>query len=54
MLTRMNKFGRVAACGTISNYNRDDDLIGLKNFYVSGLIGPTSGTRAEADEECRK
>ncbi|KIY02783.1 uncharacterized protein Z520_01248 [Fonsecaea multimorphosa CBS 102226] len=33
VLKRMNKFGRIAACGTISNYNRDADLAGLKNFY---------------------
>ncbi|KAJ5096213.1 hypothetical protein NUU61_005569 [Penicillium alfredii] len=33
MLTRMTKFGRVAASGAISNYNRDADIIGLKNFY---------------------
>ncbi|OQV03455.1 hypothetical protein CLAIMM_08498 [Cladophialophora immunda] len=33
MLKRMNKFGRIAACGTISNYNRDADIAGLKNFY---------------------
>lgn len=32
MLKRMNMLGRVAACGTIANYNRDADVIGLKNF----------------------
>ncbi|KAJ5728537.1 hypothetical protein N7493_004867 [Penicillium malachiteum] len=33
MLTRLAKFGRVAASGTISNYNKDSDITGLKNFY---------------------
>ncbi|KAJ5692848.1 hypothetical protein N7462_002271 [Penicillium macrosclerotiorum] len=33
MLTRLAKFGRVAACGSISNYNREGDIIGIKNFY---------------------
>ncbi|KAJ5092851.1 hypothetical protein N7456_008712 [Penicillium angulare] len=33
MLTRMAKYGRVAACGAIANYNRDNDIIGIKNFY---------------------
>ncbi|KAJ5916579.1 hypothetical protein N7504_000594 [Penicillium tannophilum] len=33
MLSRLAKFGRVAASGTISNYNRDSDITGLKNFY---------------------
>ncbi|KAF6839362.1 quinone oxidoreductase [Colletotrichum plurivorum] len=31
MLTRMAKFGRVAVCGSISNYNRED-AVGIKNF----------------------
>ncbi|KAJ5808134.1 hypothetical protein N7474_009403 [Penicillium riverlandense] len=26
-------FAHSFSCGTISNYNRDDDIIGLKNFY---------------------
>ncbi|KAK5800487.1 hypothetical protein VI817_002699 [Penicillium citrinum] len=33
MLTRLARFGRVAACGTIANYNRDSDITGLKNFF---------------------
>ncbi|KAJ6011083.1 hypothetical protein N7451_002495 [Penicillium sp. IBT 35674x] len=33
MLSRLAKFGRVAASGTISNYNRDSNITGLKNFY---------------------
>ncbi|KAJ5643653.1 uncharacterized protein N7484_006160 [Penicillium longicatenatum] len=33
MLSRLAKFGRVAASGTISDYNRDSDTTGLKNFY---------------------
>ncbi|KAL5343544.1 hypothetical protein BJX70DRAFT_407243 [Aspergillus crustosus] len=32
MLTRMKRDGRIAACGTISNYNRPDPT-GLKNFF---------------------
>ncbi|KAL4762113.1 MDR family NADP-dependent oxidoreductase [Aspergillus foveolatus] len=32
MLTRMKRHGRIAACGTISDYNRPDP-VGLKNFY---------------------
>ncbi|KAL4882570.1 hypothetical protein BJY04DRAFT_226970 [Aspergillus karnatakaensis] len=32
MLTRMKRNGRIAACGTISNYNRPDP-IDLKNFF---------------------
>ena len=35
MLKRMGKFGRIAACGTTSNYNKDSNLTGLKNFLVS-------------------
>ncbi|KAL4898158.1 NAD(P)-binding protein [Aspergillus ambiguus] len=33
MLLRLKRYGRVAACGTISNYNKDADPVGLKNFY---------------------
>ncbi|PLB47587.1 NAD(P)-binding protein [Aspergillus steynii IBT 23096] len=33
MLLRVKRYGRIAACGTIANYNRDDDPVGLKNFY---------------------
>ncbi|PYH92934.1 NAD(P)-binding protein, partial [Aspergillus ellipticus CBS 707.79] len=33
MLLRVKRFGRIAACGTIANYNKDDDPVGLKNFY---------------------
>ncbi|KAI8271022.1 hypothetical protein K4K58_004023 [Colletotrichum sp. SAR11_239] len=33
MLTRLAKFGRVAACGSISNYNRDGNAVGLKNYF---------------------
>lgn len=33
MLTRMAKHGRIAACGAISQYNREDDLGGLKNWF---------------------
>ncbi|KAL4803821.1 hypothetical protein BDV18DRAFT_39725 [Aspergillus unguis] len=32
MLTRMKRHGRIAACGTISNYN-SSDAVGLKNFF---------------------
>lgn len=38
MLKRMNKYGRIAACGTTSNHNKDADLTGLKNFYVGLAI----------------
>jgi len=31
MLTRMKRFGRVAACGTISGYNTDEP-VGLRNY----------------------
>ncbi|KAF0322941.1 quinone oxidoreductase [Colletotrichum asianum] len=33
MLTRLTKFGRVVACGSISNYNRDGNAVGLKNYF---------------------
>ncbi|KAA8650866.1 hypothetical protein EYZ11_004702 [Aspergillus tanneri] len=33
MLLRVKRHGRIAACGTISNYNKDADPIGLRNFY---------------------
>ncbi|KAH8424966.1 MDR family NADP-dependent oxidoreductase [Aspergillus melleus] len=33
MLLRVKRYGRIAACGTIANYNRDGDPVGLKNFY---------------------
>ncbi|PYI11476.1 NAD(P)-binding protein [Aspergillus sclerotiicarbonarius CBS 121057] len=33
MLMRVKRFGRIAASGTIADYNRDEDPIGLKNFY---------------------
>ena len=34
MLTRMAKFGRVAACGAISNYNHTPDrMTGIKNWF---------------------
>ncbi|KAL4890963.1 hypothetical protein BDV59DRAFT_209329 [Aspergillus ambiguus] len=33
MLTRMKRHGRIAACGTISNYNNHSNPIGLKNFF---------------------
>lgn len=32
MLTRMARFGRIAACGAIAAYN-DPDMPGLKNWY---------------------
>ncbi|KAL4778010.1 hypothetical protein BJX76DRAFT_178877 [Aspergillus varians] len=32
MLTRMNRDGRIAVCGAISNYNRPDP-VGVKNFF---------------------
>lgn len=43
MLKRMNMFGRIAACGTTSNYNSDADITGIKNFYVSGLHFKSQG-----------
>ncbi|PWY68477.1 NAD(P)-binding protein [Aspergillus heteromorphus CBS 117.55] len=33
MLLRVKRYGRIAACGTIANYNKDDDPVALKNFY---------------------
>ncbi|KAJ5239989.1 hypothetical protein N7468_004608 [Penicillium chermesinum] len=33
MLTRLARHGRVAACGAISNYNRDSDPTALKNYF---------------------
>jgi len=34
MLTRMQKFGRVACCGAISNYNNSaSNLTGIKNWF---------------------
>ncbi|RAL01318.1 MDR family NADP-dependent oxidoreductase [Aspergillus ibericus CBS 121593] len=33
MLLRVKRHGRIAASGTIANYNRDEDRIALKNFY---------------------
>ncbi|KAL4961706.1 MDR family NADP-dependent oxidoreductase [Aspergillus stella-maris] len=32
MLTRMKRYGRIAACGAISNYNTTDP-VGIKNFF---------------------
>ncbi|KAL9085720.1 MAG: hypothetical protein Q9165_007469 [Trypethelium subeluteriae] len=33
MLSRMKTFGRIAACGSISTYNRYGEAIGMKNWY---------------------
>ncbi|XHG08679.1 hypothetical protein AWENTII_011773 [Aspergillus wentii] len=33
MLLRMKRHGRIAACGTISNYNKNLDPVGIKNYY---------------------
>lgn len=34
MLTRMQRFGRIAACGAISNYNNSPDkTLGIKNWF---------------------
>ncbi|KAF2187227.1 NAD(P)-binding protein [Zopfia rhizophila CBS 207.26] len=32
MLTRLKRFGRVAACGAIANYNKGGDPVGVKNW----------------------
>lgn len=33
MLSRMKRFGRIAACGAISNYNKHTDPTGIKNWF---------------------
>lgn len=34
LLTRMARYGRIAACGTIANYNKSgDNAIGIKNWF---------------------
>lgn len=37
MLGRMKQFGRIAACGAISNYNNITDAYGIKNWYANFL-----------------
>ncbi|KAF2477519.1 NAD(P)-binding protein [Lindgomyces ingoldianus] len=32
MLTRMKRYGRISACGAISNYNKIGDPVGVKNW----------------------
>lgn len=33
MLSRMKRFGRIAACGAIANYNREGEPYGLKRWF---------------------
>ncbi|KAI9727562.1 MAG: hypothetical protein M1828_006504 [Chrysothrix sp. TS-e1954] len=62
MLTRIAQFGRIAACGAISNYNRDDDKAGIKNWFeivsnrieVKGFIVPDHREKMPATVELLK
>jgi NADPH-dependent curcumin reductase CurA len=33
VLKRMKKFGRIAACGAVSDYNKGGNPIGIKNWF---------------------